>query len=316
MCGVVGVKASALVGACAGLLLLNGCGGATAEPPPKVSVDIAARSTAPAASAKPTSVEPGEPSATADREQQLEQLRQLSSPPTDRPDLLWKDEQQPPARSGKPKARRHALMRRLDAPVEDPAADVPQTCADPEVRACHPPADFVARLCQGTHPGVALVMFRAGTPWPRAFLIAQTKAWPTVPTGTEEDRLEQDEEVIVLQAGDGDGAGIQVSSGASFYALRWDGSCVKLTQEEVKSDPPYAPRIAQVEWSWLDDNLQAALRRDPKIDASYKARRKQCKGARLGTRSAACAKADTQLIRLVEAYVRDGRPLPTPQHLP
>jgi hypothetical protein len=112
------------------------------------------------------------------------------------------------------------------------------------------------------------------------------------------------------------GGEIQVSSGASFYAFRWNGTCVKLTEEEVSSDFPPRRRIAAVEWNWIEDAQQEALRADPALARAEELRRKSCKGVRRGTVDSRCGAADEALRQHIERFVRSDQQLPPPTSLP
>jgi hypothetical protein len=179
---------------------------------------------------------------------------------------------------------------------------------------CFPPKGFVERLCKATHPSVALVMFSKASPWKRGYLRGETKAWTTAPGAQANDRLAQDEEVLVLQADASAESGIQYDAGASFYALRWDGSCVKLTQEEMLQAVPWGKKTPLVPFSYLDDGQQQSLRADSKIDAAYLAQRKACRSAKRGDKT--CSQAAKRLSDLVVGFVREGRELPDPAHRP
>jgi len=225
-------------------------------------------------------------------------------------------------------AQKQALMRRFDATEAGQSAAVPRSCPAPSAATedsdaadakCHPPRNFVERLCAGTYPGVALVMFGAGSPWDRAYLRGESKAWTTAPGAQDQDRLARDEEVLVLQGEQQSKGGVQVtsSSGASYYALRWNGSCVKLTEEEITRQAPWNKGIAPpLDWNYLDDNLQEALKANDAIKQTSIARKKECRGARMGSKPPACAKLDKKLNDLIVAHLRGGATLPDPTLLP
>lgn len=235
---------------------------------------------------------------------------------------------EPKEHVGTPTAHEQGLMRRMerDAPSQTERAPLPRVCAEnadteadelgssKAAEPCFPPQAFVERLCKATHPSVALVMFSKASPWKRGYLRGETKAWTTAPGAQANDRLAQDEEVLVLQADASAAAGIQYDAGASFYALRWDGSCVKLTQEEMLQTVPWGKKTPLVPFGYLDDGQQRSLRADPKIDAAYLAQRKACRTAKREDKT--CSQATRRLSDLVVAFVRDGRDLPDPAHRP
>lgn len=246
------------------------------------------------------------------------------------------------------RAHKQALMRRFDTNEAGQSSGVPRSCptsaeattGDTHAAAasgaatsgeassgdsssgqhkCHPPRDFVERLCAGSYPGVALVMFSGGSPWERAYLRGESKAWTTAPGAQDQDRLARHEEVLVLQGEQQSKGGLQVisSSGASFYALRWNGSCVKLTEEEVTRQVPWNKGVAPpLDWSYLDDNLQDALKANDAIKQASIARKKECRGARMGNKPPTCAKLDKKLNDLIVAHLRGGTALPDPTLLP
>ncbi len=181
---------------------------------------------------------------------------------------------------------------------------------------CYPTPAFAERLCQETFPGVALILFGKASPWARAYLKGPSKAWTTAPAAQAEEQLFFREEVLVLQDQKAPSGGVQVSSGASFYALRWNGSCVKLTEEEVTDQPPWQKITPPLNWGWLDDNIQEALRQDRQIDASVTRMKKACRGARMGNQPAPCKAAEKQLTDAIVNAVRGGFPLPDPTRLP
>jgi hypothetical protein len=143
-------------------------------------------------------------------------------------------------------------------------------------------------------------MFGKGSPWRRGYMRFETKAWTTTPSGKNE-KLMQDEELLILQADASKGEGVQYESGAAFYALRWDGTCVKLTQEELMQWVPWQKKTPLIDWGLIDEGQQQALRADPKIDAAYLEWRKQCRSAA----DAQCKKLEQRLTDLITAHVRD-----------
>jgi hypothetical protein len=155
-------------------------------------------------------------------------------------------------------------------------------------------------------------MFEKASPWRRGYLRAETKAWTTAPGGANE-KLMQDEEILVLQEDASRGGGVEYDSGAAFYALRWDGTCVKLTQEELMQYVPWGKKTPILKWHLLDDAHQTALRANSRIDQAYLASRKQCRSS--GS-DAACRKLEQRLTDLVVAFVRDGGALPDPADRP
>jgi hypothetical protein len=209
------------------------------------------------------------------------------------------------------------------SPAQDPAskppssAGLPKTCAK-KSGACVPPRAFVEKLCAGDYPSVALYLFGNGSPWTRGYLKGRTKAWNASGGASDNTWLEFDEEVLVLAERKAELGGMQVSGGggASYDALRWDGGCVTLSGDELTLDKPPAPKTSKVEWRFLDDNVQEALRAVPAINDAYLARRKECKGVTSGEVSAKCVKADDKLSAEIVKYLRGGGALPEPTKVP
>jgi hypothetical protein len=182
---------------------------------------------------------------------------------------------------------------------------------------CLPDPKFIKKLCNNRFPAMALYLFGNGSKWPRAYLNRKTEAWNASGGASAGGFVEFDEEVLLLFERKADLGGMQVSgAGAGYDALRWDGSCVTLSGEEVTRDRPPAPKTPRIEWRFLDDNVQEALRKDEKINQAYLARRKECKGAGTGDVSSKCVKVDAQLSDAIVAFVRGGGAIPVPSTLP
>lgn len=184
-------------------------------------------------------------------------------------------------------------------------------------RLCLPDQKFSKRMCNSSSPSLALYLFGNGFGFTRGYLTRKTQAWNAAGGASDNSFLEFDEEVLLLVERGGDSSGMQVSgAGGGYEALRWNGSCVTLAKEEVTLEKPPAPKAAKVEWRFLDDNVQAALREDSTINAAVSKRRKECKGAVSGDVSLACVKADDKLTQSLVEYLRKGGKLPVPSKLP
>jgi hypothetical protein len=202
-----------------------------------------------------------------------------------------------------------------DAP-EASSGGVPKECVK-GIELCVPARAFVKKLCNGNYPGVSLYLFANSSPWGRGYLRGRAKAWNASGGASDNTWLEFDEEVLVLAVRKANLGGMQVSgAGDSYDALRWDGSCVTLSSEEVTLDRPPSPKSAKVEWRFLDDNIQEALRADSAVNDAYLVRRKECKGAVSGDVSLKCVKADEKLSDAIVSYLRKGGSLPVPTKLP
>jgi hypothetical protein len=166
---------------------------------------------------------------------------------------------------------------------------------------------FVKLLCDGVYADVALTMFQDGTPWARAYLTRQTDAWNASGGASVQGKLAFDEEVLILRERNAQDQGFQVSGAMGSYdALRWNGSCVTLMSEEVTFKKPPKALNSRVEWTWLSEPMQEALRENPEILAGYRARRNECKGVSVGDVSKKCAELDGKLIALIVQHVRSG----------
>ena len=196
------------------------------------------------------------------------------------------------------------------------AVTVPTECSK-SGRLCVPDQKFTKRMCNDNFPSVALYFFGNGLPFTRGYLTRKTQAWNAEGGASDNTYLEFDEEVLLLAERGTDPNAMQVSgAGGGYMAMRWNGSCVTLAKEEVTLDKPPAPKFAKVEWRFLDDNVQAALREDKTINTAVQARRKECKGAVSGDVSLTCVKADDKLTQVVVDYLRKGGKLPVPSKLP
>jgi hypothetical protein len=192
---------------------------------------------------------------------------------------------------------------------------VPTQCHKPG-SVCSPDPKFVKRLCNGKYPSLGLYLF-SNPAWTRGYLTRRTQAWNASGGASDSGWVEFDEEVLILYARVADAGGMQVSgAGGSYDALRWDGSCVTLQSEEVTMSKAPAPKYPAIDFRYLDDDTQEALRKDDKVNAAWQARRKECKGATSGEVSLKCVKADEGLTKTVIAFVRGGGNIPEPKKLP
>jgi hypothetical protein len=204
------------------------------------------------------------------------------------------------------------------AAKQDAASDekVPTKCAknDP----CQPPAKWVNSLCHDVYPALALYLFQQGMPWEKRYLTTRrTEARNASGGATLEGYVEFDEELLVLKVRKADLGGMQVSgAGESYDVLRWNGSCVSLSGEELTARAPSSPKAADVNWRILDDSIQEAMKEDAAIRDTARDWRKECKGAASGEVSKACEKLGKKMSDLVVKYVRNGGKVPLPGKLP
>lgn len=213
-------------------------------------------------------------------------------------------------------AKPEAAPEEAETPSESAGEAIPTKCARSK-GACTPSGKFVQKLCAASYPGVALYLFANGSPWTRGYLTGKVKAWNASGGVSADGFLEFDEEVIVLQERKADTGGMQVSgAGTSYDVLRWDGTCATLGEGELTLNKPPSPKAARVEWRFLDDNVQEALRSDEALSKIVSERKKECKGATSGDVSNKCVKADTKLSDSIIGYVRKGGTIPVPNKLP
>ena len=204
-----------------------------------------------------------------------------------------------------------------EKPAESGASSggVPTQCHKPG-SICSPDPKFVKRLCNGKYPSLGLYLF-SNPAWTRGYLTRRTQAWNASGGASDSGWVEFDEEVLILYARVADAGGMQVSgAGGSYDALRWDGSCVTLQSEEVTMSKAPAPKYPAIDFRYLDDDTQEALRKDEKVNVAWQARRKECKGATSGEVSLKCVKADEGLTKTVIAFIRGGGSIPEPKKLP
>lgn len=200
--------------------------------------------------------------------------------------------------------------------AKDEPVTVPTQCVK-SGRFCLPDQKFSKRMCNAGSPSLALYLFGNGFGYTRGYLTRKTQAWNAAGGASDNSFLEFDEEVLLLVERGGDKSGMQVSgAGGGYEALRWNGLCVTLAKEEVTLDKPPTPKAAKVEWRFLDDNVQAALREEPAINAAVVKRRQECKGAVSGDVSLTCVKADDKLTQVLVDYLRKGGKVPVPSKLP
>ena len=211
-----------------------------------------------------------------------------------------------------------------EAKAEDPPAQpeqkadaptkIPTDCAS-KTDICSMPKAFVDRLCANTYPNVALVLF-AGAPWTRGYLTRKTEAWNAEGGASVGGFVEFDEEVLLLTSHAPPKGGMQVSGAGGYQALRWDGSCVTLSSEEVTTKRPPSPKHPRIEWRFIEDGMRDALRKDPAVDQAAVAVKRECKGVSVGDVSKKCVEADNKLVDSIVKYVSSGASLPEPAKLP
>ncbi len=202
-----------------------------------------------------------------------------------------------------------------EATSSDDEGAIPTKCAKTDP--CVPSPAYVKKLCAKSYPSVALSFFRGGSPWTRGYLKQRSEAINASGGVSGEGFLEFDEEVIVLQKRKSDYGGMQVSGAmGGYYVLRWDGTCNDIAGEELTFGKPPQPKSSKIEWRFLDENTQEALRQDGQLNEMINARRSECKGAASGTVSKKCVDLDKKLVDMLAKVVRRGIDLPVPSKHP
>jgi hypothetical protein len=204
-----------------------------------------------------------------------------------------------------------------EAPPAEDSKAIPTACAG-DAASCVMPFAFVKRLCSGAFPDLALMLFSKGSPWRRAYVsVKETAPFNGLNGPSSDEKLVLDEELLVLLEKKADTGGMQVSgAGASYDLLRWDGTCVTLSAEEVRLAVPPKAKHALIPWRILEDATQNALLQNEAVAKIVSERKKECKGATMGTVSAKCEKADRALNDIVFDAVRGGTAVPQPAKVP
>jgi hypothetical protein len=161
--------------------------------------------------------------------------------------------------------------------VEAEPPPLPSSCATNEGKLCLPDAGFASRLCERSYPEVALTFFAKGTPWTRGYLRRDTESWNANSRHARKARLKLDEEVVVLSMKGPSKGTIVVGDGRSYEALRFDGTCVSLSSDELGFTKPWAPKRAAVPWDNLEPGTQTPLLASKPVTAALAALRKACK---------------------------------------
>ena len=195
---------------------------------------------------------------------------------------------------------------------------IPTTCAentskDPkEAKLCLVGSDYTKKLCAGVYPELALAFFAKGTPWTRVYLAGDIEAWNASGGRTHRAQLAFDEEVIVLARHGATGGIVMTGSGVSYDVLRWDGSCVSISQSEMTTRKPPSPKTAVVPWKRLDVSARRVLLASERVKASSDALEKACSSPD----EKACEKGTRTLSLAIAEHVRSGGALAPPPRRP
>ena len=198
-----------------------------------------------------------------------------------------------------------------DASDSEPAGPlpIPTACADADADVCTPPESFTRQLCLRGSPGVALAMFRKGSPWTRAYVRVNTEAWYAEGSLAHPAKVSYGEEVLIVANRAASTSGVQVVGAGSYDIYRWDGTCVSVQSDEVTLKRPPVPRVASIRWRRLADEVRKTLLSDRGIAFRNDLRRKQCRASK-GRR---CERAERALSLLIADYVRRGGAVPVTQ---
>ncbi|MEZ4295393.1 MAG: hypothetical protein R3B70_10490 [Polyangiaceae bacterium] len=223
-----------------------------------------------------------------------------------------------PDPSASPDSAGPAPTASADAAPKEDVVELPTACANPGEKVCVLPEPFVKKLCNGFYPDLALYMFSPNSPWTRAYVnIKEADAWNSRSGPASDAKLVYDEEVLILSEQKPDLKGMSVSgAGSSFDFLRWDGTCASLTAAEMTFNKPPKPKAPPIPWRSIEDATKAALEKDEKFAKLVMDRRKECKGATIGSVSDKCEKADKLLNQGVVEMIRKGTEIPKPEKLP
>lgn len=205
----------------------------------------------------------------------------------------------------------------VGAPAAAPAAaGIPMSCASSEGGVCVPETGFVKRLCNGSFPDVALVLFSKDAPFTRLYLKGDIDGWNAEGGASARTRLFFDEEVLALRKRDAPKGGIVVGAGGGYLVMRWDGNCYTVDEGQVTTKRPPSPKHAPIPFRFYGEKTKDALLASDKVLAAYKRRGMECKGATSGDVTKACEQADAALSAAVVGEVRAGKSVPTPDKLP
>jgi hypothetical protein len=204
-----------------------------------------------------------------------------------------------------------------DPPPAPPVArGIPASCATND-GVCTPDADFASRMCNGSFPDVALVLFQKDSPFTRMYLRGDVDGWNAEGGLSARSKLTFDEEVLVLKRREAPKNGIIVGgAGAGYLVIRWDGNCYTLSDGELTTRKPPAAKHSSISWRYLGERVRDSLTQNPRILAAYQRRGKECKGATSGDVSKTCEQADAALSAAIVLEVRGGLAVPTPEKIP
>src|SRR5262249_40489605 len=156
-------------------------------------------------------------------------------------------------------------------------------------------------------------LFEKDQPWTHMYMTGDFEAWNASGGKATRARLALDEELILVGRRQRASGGIIVTGvGASYDALRWDGTCVTIEEHHITAKTPLRPRAAPIPWRRLGEATRIALMNQPKVQASQKLLEKECSGTAGATASAAkaaqtrCDRADAAFDLSIVDFLRHG----------
>ncbi len=215
----------------------------------------------------------------------------------------------PPAETARP-ARRVAA----EPPV---VRSLPEGCAEGETP-CYPPPEFVAELCRGKYPGVAILMFRQDQPWVHAFVKVR-EAFPVNAFAgpvTHVPLLFSEEVVLLRHRPYVPRPGYDLDNPDNYDVLRTSGTCATLAEDQIRNRWAGPSIYAPLVWSWIDPGFRQALSGCAKVDLARRKQEDTCSGRYIGGGSPACQAASVGLVQAIMAEVDGGLPLPAPKSSP
>lgn len=179
---------------------------------------------------------------------------------------------------------------------------------------------FVANLCAGKYPSVAIGMFAKDSQWQRAYVrVKEIDPFNTLGGKSSREKLIFDEEVLMLDAKKEANAGGMSLGARGYHVLRWDGSCATVMEDEITNEPPPQPGSARVVWNYLESDVQEALLQDTNVKKARRTQRSACGTSSSFSPTPACEAAHKKLSTAIVAAVRKGISLPaslaTPESL-
>jgi len=218
-----------------------------------------------------------------------------------------------------PRPVKRTKPRRAKVVHEEPRAEseLPRSCSG-SGRRCVPPEDFVAALCQGKYPSVAVAMFEKSAPWQHVYVKVADVAPINVHGGpTGETRMEFLEEVVVLRRRVIRYGEMEVSMPDAYDVLRLDGTCASLADDEFMSHrPALRPKYAPIVWQQIDGAMREVLVQKPQVDQARDGQYRACRGSFLGGGGVECREATLKLARAIMTVLGQGVTLPAPHSLP